>query len=380
MDWSVDGQEYDPGYFRGFEIQGILIDVDGPRLFTARIPLCMVLFMLVDEDENTMRYIVVPTSESIVGKLEKGLITVRDALDQPLLWVVDTDFDQQPLVAWSTALARLPECVLPQRGRMLWPHQQPAFSLRAIGEGLSAGAVPASVIRQVVEGASTALRKAAAQVFEDTGKQGRARNSRRRLYDLPVQYIAYNSFEVAFSMPERQHGLFDNDDEVQQLGAALSDAIAASVATEDSDAGSLDALQMDLLEAVEKLVPPLSGVITEFEVGGTILGNDVPPFRLNRTVAKRVKCMLETRRDAEEKITTLKGLVSEMDRDNFSFTLRQSSDCRDHVCFFSAEMFDEVLDAFVHEHSVEISGRETLKNGNIDVSIFNKVSAKGSFA
>ena len=47
---------------------------------------------------------------------------------------------------------------------------------------------------------------------------------------------------------------------------------------------------------------------------------------------------------------------------------------KDHVCSFSAEIFDEVMAAFVSESRVAISGRETLKNGNIDVSIFNEVS------
>ncbi|MGP9833533.1 hypothetical protein [Marinobacter sp. NSM] len=41
--------------------------------------------------------------------------------------------------------------------------------------------------------------------------------------------------------------------------------------------------------------------------------------------------------------------------------------------FVFAEIFDEVMVAFVNESRVAMSGRETLKNGNIDVSIFNVV-------
>jgi len=249
--------------------------------------------------------------------------------------------------------------------------------LRAIGEGLSAGTVPASVIRQVVEGASTALRKTAAHVFKEPGKQGRASNYRRRLYDLPVQHFAYNSFEVAFSLPNtQQERLLQDEDDAEMLliGNMLADAIIRSTGIKDGDS-TLETLDIELLEALEKLVPPLSGTVTEFEVGGTILGQTDKSFRLNREASKHVKKALQSVRNKEEKITTLEGLVSQMDRDNLSFTLRQTSDNRDHVCAFSSEIFDEVMDAFVHENRVAISGRETLKNGNIDVSIFNKVNA-----
>ena len=377
MDWNIKGLACSSSDFDGFEIQSILIDVDGPRLFSAQTRVCTALFMLVDENESSMRFVVVPTDDRMLAKLESGSLTVRAALDQPLLWVLETSHSFCPKNAWRTTLAELPESILPEKGRMLWAHLQPAFRLRAIGEGLSAGTVPASVIRQVVEGASTALRKTAAHVFKEPGKQGRASNSRRRLYDLPVQHFAYNSFEVAFSLPNTQQErlLQDEDDaEMFLIGNTLADAIIRSTGIKDGDS-TLETLDIELLEALEKLVPPLSGTVTEFEVGGTILGQADKSFRLDRDTSKHVKRALQSVRNKEEKTTTPEGLVSQMDRDNLSFTLRQTSDNRDHVCAFSSEIFDEVMDAFVHENRVAISGRETLKNGNIDVSILNKVNA-----
>jgi hypothetical protein len=375
MDWNIKGLNSDPEDFRGFKTLSVLIDVDGPRLFTAETRVCNALFMLVDENNESARFVVAPTSDAIIAQLENGTVSVRNALDQPVVWVLETDHTLEPQNAWRTTLGELPESVLPAQGRMLWPHLQPAFRLRAIGEGLSHGTVPASVIRQVVEGASTALRKAAAHVSKEPGKQGRASNSRKRLYDLPVQHFAYNSFEVAFSLPpEQQETLLQDEDdaEMQQIGTALAEAISSSNSAENDDA-NLQALEIELLEALEKLVPPLSGTVTEFEVGGTILGQGDKTFRLDRDTSKRVKKVLQTVRTKEEKITTLEGLVAEMDRDNLTFTLRQTSDHKDHVCSFSAEVFDEVMDAFVNENRVAISGRETLKSGNIDVSIFNEV-------
>lgn len=373
MDWQVNDQATtDPAYFSSFEIQHVLIEFDGPRLFTAKTPLCTALFMLVDEDDQAMRFIVAPTDARIVKQLEQGLITVRSALDQTLIWIVETDYAYTSTKAWNTTLADLPEIVLPQQGVMLWPHLQPAFSLRAIGEGLAAGGVPASVIKQVVDGASTALRKAASHVLNEPSRQGRVRNSQKRLYDLPVQHFAYNSFEVAFRLPNEQQTdlLQEGESEMQQIGAVLANAIQTSTDTHAEE--TLLTLEIELLEALEKLVPPLSGVVTEYEVAGTILGNEGRVFRLNRDISKQVKTVLQQVRGREEKITTLEGVVAEMDRDNLSFTLRQTSDSKDRHCTFSPDVFDEVLEAFVQATLVAISGRETLKNGNIEVSIFNK--------
>ncbi|MDY6842319.1 MAG: hypothetical protein SV429_12690, partial [Pseudomonadota bacterium] len=251
--------------------------------------------------------------------------------------------------------------------------------LRAIGEGLAAGGVPASVIKQVVDGASTALRKAASYVLNEPSKQGRVRNSQKRLYDLPVQHFTYNSFEVAFRLPdERQTALLQEDEsEMQQIGTVLADAIQKSTDTKAVDE-TLAKLKIELLEALEKLVPPLSGIVTEYEVGGTILGNEGRVFRLDRETSKKVKTVLQQIRGREEKITTLEGVVAEMDRDNLSFTLRQTSDGKDRNCTFSPDIFDEVMEAFVQATPVAISGRETLKNGNIEVSIFNKAGSESN--
>jgi hypothetical protein len=376
MNWTVDGLNCNPEIFNGFEIEKVLVEYDGPRLFTAGTPLCTALFMLVDENETSMRFVVAPTDARILSQLEQGLLTVRGALDQPLVWVVQTNHDYRPENVWRTSLDALPEHVLPPHGMMLWPHLQPAFSLRAIGEGLTIGGVPSSVVRQVVEGASTALRKAAFHIFHEPSKQGRIKNTIKRLYDLPVQYVAYNSFEIAFRLPQQDASSIASDEErsdMNQIGAVLANAMNKFIGVTSED-NTLETMDIELLEAVAKLAPQLSGGVTEFEVGGSLLGNNMRPFRLNRDVSKKVKSVLQKVRAKEEKISTYQGLVAEMDRDNFTFTLRQTSDGKDHVCSFLPEFFDDVLNAFVDSCRVAISGRETLKNGNIDVSIFSRVA------
>lgn len=373
MDWMIEGLECGPEYFRDFQIHDVLVEFDGPRLFSAETTICTALFMQVDENDSHMRFIVVSADERLVSALKTGMLTVRGAFDQPLLWVVETDLNYSPCRAWRSALVALPESILPEPGLMLWPHLQPVFTLRAIGEGLSAGKVPASVIRLVVDGASTALRKAASYTHNEPSRQGRAKNVLKRLYDLPAQHFAYNSFEVAFKRPDEDQEtlLPENEaDEMQQIGEALRIAISTSLAG-DEEGKALKALDLTLLEVLEKLVPPASGIVTAFEVGGSLLGRQGKCYTLDRQVSNKVRHALHAVRYKEEQITTLKGVVAEMDKGNLSFTLRQTSDQKDHICMFQADIFDEVMEAFYSEYSVTISGRETLKNGNIEVSIFN---------
>lgn len=128
MDWEMKGQECDSDNFRDFDIKEVLIEYDGPRLFVAQTAMFTALFMLVDEAERAMRYIVVPASERIVSELKSGIISVRGALDQPRLWIVETNMEYQPEFASCTSLEELPQGILPEQGLMLWPHLQPAFT------------------------------------------------------------------------------------------------------------------------------------------------------------------------------------------------------------------------------------------------------------
>lgn len=56
------------------------------------------------------------------------IISVRGALDQPLLWIVETNMEYQPEFASYTSLEELSQGILPEQGLMLWPHLQPAFT------------------------------------------------------------------------------------------------------------------------------------------------------------------------------------------------------------------------------------------------------------
>lgn len=377
MDWTVTAPQIDVASFQEITPEETLYEFDVPRIFTAHSVMGELLFYLADEKDGMCRYIVAPTNASIIGLMKSGVRSVRDALNQPWVWFLDTQYNGNPVAAWKGTLADAPIDALPVAGVMLWPHLEPVFALRVIGEGLGEGTVPASVIRQVVDGATTALKKISGHVFQAAGAQGRKTNVIRQFYDLPMQGVAYNSFEIAFRLPDcKQLNLVTGEapeelgsefDEIgKQLEQALSWAINAK-AEEDNEP-----LDIDLLEALEKLVPPQTGIVKSVELRGRIFHAGHTRYQLTRETSKRVRRALGKARVSQERITKVSGLVREFDKDDLSFTLRETDDGKEHGCRFPQEFFDDVLEVFNTDQRVTISGRENIKNGEIDVSLVSR--------
>lgn len=381
MDWQINAPEFGIEPFVGVQLDEILYEFDGPRIFTATSLFGTLryfgtlLYFLAEEDDEVSRFIVVPTNAQIIERLKSGILSVWDALNQPWIWVVDISFNGMPQKSWRCTLADVPTDVLPKSGVMLWSHLEPVFALRAIGEGLSEGNVPASVIRQVIDGATTALKKIASRVFEKGRPQGRKANFIRQFYDLPAQGFAYNSFEVAFKLPDLKQlklpdgGSADDLSEAfEEIGNQLQQAIEWALKT-TSDSADTSEIDLELLEALEKLVPRQTGIVESVELRGRIFKNAHKRYPLTRESSKRVSNALRKARSTQERICQISGLIPEVDKDNFTFTLRGTDDGSEHFCSFPPELIDEVLLAFNTDKRVTVSGRETLGNGNIEVSI-----------
>jgi hypothetical protein len=100
----------------------VLYELDGPRTFTF-VPADGELYLAhwFNESEALVRYLVVPFSAALVARLEAGQLSLRDALDQPRLWVVDVDNQGVPAAATRTTLEDLPPDQVPAAGTLLSP-------------------------------------------------------------------------------------------------------------------------------------------------------------------------------------------------------------------------------------------------------------------
>jgi hypothetical protein len=149
---------------------------------------------------------------------------------------------------------------------------------------------------------------------------------------------------------------------VQSLGWATNND--ATVALPEPD--------IELLEALAKLVPPQSGQIKVIELRGRIFSTGNPIYKLTRNTTQRVRQALGVARCAQERVTKVSGLVRQLDVDELVFTLRETDDAKDHLCRFEPDFFDDVFEAFNTPQRVTVSGRENLKNGQIDALLISR--------
>lgn len=117
--WDVKGVEISPA---GIDLTPVetLVYYDGPRIFAcrdrSRTDGNELLAYCIDEDRaaRVIRYLVVPTNDWLLAGLRYGSLTLREALSQPGLMVLDQAFGGEILKAWLANIQDIPDEVLPR--------------------------------------------------------------------------------------------------------------------------------------------------------------------------------------------------------------------------------------------------------------------------
>jgi hypothetical protein len=92
----------------------VLVDIDGPRLFTARSAGGEDLLAYHAEETDTeLAWIVVPTDASTMAHLRAGALPLRDALRQPWVWIVTQAVTGELRRASRVALSDVPAAQFP---------------------------------------------------------------------------------------------------------------------------------------------------------------------------------------------------------------------------------------------------------------------------
>lgn len=124
--WEIPGKSIDATLFRPFEPLEVLYEFDGPRVFTVQdVDGEAYLSYWSDEDEQTSRYVVVPTTARIIEALRRGDLSVFDALDQPRCWLCDLSKDGGIARCQRVEFEAIPRDALPSLGTMLLPELEP---------------------------------------------------------------------------------------------------------------------------------------------------------------------------------------------------------------------------------------------------------------
>jgi hypothetical protein len=369
MTWPLTQANYPPASIGDLAPAEVLYEFGEPLIFTtysARGRLLLAYTSAESIADCTTRLIVVPTSASLIRKLKRGILTVYEALDQPVVWAVDRLFDGSVCRAQELSeLTQVPEAFLPSIDRTLWPELMPLFSCRLLGREVVEGAIRASVVARAVQGTTAALKKLL-EVVKAVGPQtGRPLDSHRRDYDLVTQHFAFRSFEVGFVAKARSDGDQAADaiyeDAGRRLRVALDWAAEGPVSSPPT---------IEMLEVLKQLVPPSQGDIERVELRGRMLPNIVDrPVVLTRAASMRVRSAIAELRERNRLLLETEGRVREFDKDELTFTLRERpADDEDLNCQFSEQLFDDVNEAFSTDARVIVQGRMASSRNVLDVT------------
>lgn len=370
MLWHIKAPNAHREQFEKPEIQEILYDFDGPKIFTSGSPSQLNIWYECGEEleSRTLRYIVAATNQKLISQLKQGKKTLFDVLDQPWIWVVDKDFDMTLKGAWILdSLELIPIDAKPAPQATLYPEHMPLLSYRLIGSGLTEGNVPSSVIAKAVGGPTAALRRLF-ESLDDSQPQtsGRPEEILRKAYDLPAIAFAYKSFEVTFGKPtDIQLSISGTDPEsIYEKSAENLDKGISWL----KHSGDEEDLETPILEALKELMPPAHGQVEFAEISGQIIGQRMP-IRLTRSDRRKVTFALKNKLAIEQPTLQTIGIVRELDKDNLSFILRsRPEDAPALKCFFPEDLYDDIVEFFNSDEPIRVAGRYKRASSALDVS------------
>ncbi|MEY4576729.1 MAG: hypothetical protein RL701_1432 [Pseudomonadota bacterium] len=339
-----------------------LCEADAPLIYILRSEVLRqdLLAYVADETDAGIWVVLAPCSSGSLRALKNGQLSVRDALGASWAWLARMpDYTGEVSALWSVELTELPQEHLPRQGTPLYPEHEAVITTRAIGEGIAQGTTPASVIAHVASATRKAYKAVLDHLLSVTPSSGRPTDQYRALFDLPVQRFAFNSFQVEFGAPQQ---LF-TDPKIRRATDLLMKGLswAADESAEPLTLTSIDE-RSAVLQAVLHFTPPLTGVITQIEVDGTWLHSK--PTLLTRSSRKKVRAEMKTMHS--DTFTEHMGRLGEVDRDNFTCTLRGEGG--EHRATFDDELLDDVLDIFTDGRTVKAIGIE--RGGRFYISAF----------
>ncbi|SIO25924.1 hypothetical protein SAMN05444166_3298 [Singulisphaera sp. GP187] len=380
--WEIKGKVVDTGRFMPFEPLHVLNYYDGPRIFTfldADDALCLACWS--DEDDENSRFLVVATTEAIINGLEKGLLSVSEALAQPRLWVVNWGQDGVLSGAWLVSLKDVPKDCQPNARTMLHRSLDPILSLRATGPAIRSGEIPGSVVKSTVEGAQRAIKCLAEYEMELPAQRGRPSRALQKLYDLPVQRTLAASFEVQFRSPLNEPDLFaglgENEiNEEHEVLKRVADHLEAGLnwlTSPPADASALPVpedpvLSRAIIKALKFLTPSPRSSIRDMEIRGTLATRSTQPIKLTRSYRSILNGALSRIPAMKERRVELKGRIREVNERLMRFELHDvSTPNLFRICVFEPELWDDVYEMLGVEDEVDIFGIETSLTSTVRV-------------
>lgn len=364
----IDGREQLPGGLLGERLNTveILYEAEAPVIFIVSTHVGRMLAYVADEDAQHQWVLLAPCEDILLDDLKRGCIPVRDALTRSWTWLVR---HKSGVVegAWSIRPEQLPDRNLPVPGVLLHSEMEPIITTRAEGAQITRKATPASVVAFLADGTRKAVKVLLDHVMEN-GSQGRPSDDLRALYDLPIQSLAFGSFQISFAEPDT--GLFE-EPRMRRTVALLQSGLHWAARDDNTPSpGDSEEEREALLRALILLTPPSTGVIERVDVGGRWLSRG--SVQLKRASRRRV--MTELRKVKAERFVVHSGRIDELDK-NGTFTLRYTDDGRDVRGYFDETLLDDLMESFQMSEFVTIFGIE--RSGRLFAAAVSRKSNEG---
>jgi len=285
--------------------------------------------------------------------LENGDIDLREALDQPRLWIAEFNAGGvQRLV--RSSFAAVSEWV-PDSGVMLYPEQEPLLAVRSLGKDVELGHASLGVLKTSLDNVRACLKTLADFAVGAPATTGQPRATVRKYYDLPARLLAGRLKVCVFAQPEDQASLFE-DDVWQRMEAALERGLDCM-----SDLGSAPPPEDDpelnaALLAVHRLAPPSHGAVERTEISGRLSASH-EAVQITRDVGAALRQRFQRPARQKPQIIEDSGVISELDFDESTCKLRDDQGRTIHDLSFDETLLEDVKSAFDNGSQVRIAGK-----------------------
>lgn len=342
----------------------VLFEFNGPLLFVFEDKFGSPLLAHHCEpvEQEISRFVVVPTGSQIIQALRTGILSIREAFDQPLIWLIEAQILKGARGACIVPhLDDLPDDAMPDRWTMLYPSLDPLLRLRYLGAALQAGNVASNLLKRAVDSAEQALQSLANFLLGGQAQwsQG-AVQFLQGLYNPSAQQLAFGSLEIAFRVPRPTHpglplagNLKNAEEALAELRSVMADGWAwTNLNSWQSSLGIDQRAEFAVLAAIKALSPtPQAGQI-RIEVSGQIVPNE--PFvilnsAVRRLAHKRIRSLQSTKIQFSHS-----GVIEEMDKGKKTFTLRWPSG--EQRCRFQKSLLPPAVAAFLSGMPVTVTG------------------------
>lgn len=355
---NIDGQQLDVARLGPLRPERILFEFDGPRTWLANDPDGELLLLhQCGESPDAAQFFVVPFSETLVHALEAGDIDLRDALDQPRLWIAEFDRSGVRKLVRSS-FAKLPNDWIPESGVMLFPELEPLLSIRSLGRDVELGHANLGLLKTSLDNARCALKTLADYAVGVTKGPGQPKTKTRQYYDLPARLLAGSVKVCVFPRVDSQKKLFETDDVWQRMEELLDRGLDQinSLSGKSADGSDLD-LQI-AFKAIDYLAPPSWGAVEKTEISGRLMSVR-PPVLIDRPVRAAIRQRLKKPDDKTPEIIEAHGTISELDIQEATCMLRDDQGVTLHKLSFDEKLYEEVKDALDSGRDVRIAARTT---------------------